>query len=243
MREQIQSGILTAMRESNGYSPLQTLSNADQDLLVEHILAALADAPTNTPVPAPVAVPAQVAFTIDPAAVVARQARQALNALVNDQNLLHPEALLDTQMFNVPDVDVTREFVFAVQQIFGCKVRARRSDDGERHYLVVGYTEQRHALMDTLASFREYAASALVDLDTSQRREFWATLGALIAQTPESVALISDNAEHYATSSSIMRDAYGVTRTLSRAEVATEGQVFDLAAATMSQRDVPFQRA
>lgn len=243
MREQIQTGILTAMRESNAYSPLQTLSNADQDLLVEHILAALAEAPADTTAPEPVVVPAQVAFTIDPAAVVARQARQALNALTDEENLLNPEALLDAQMFDAPDAEETRDFVFAVQQIFGCKVRARRNDVGERHYLVVGYTEQRHALMDTLAAFREYTINAVADLDSTQRREFWATLGALIAQTPESEALINDNAEHYASSCSIMRAGYGAARTLTRAEVATEGQVYDLAAATMSQRSTPAQQA
>lgn len=239
MRDQIRTAIaahLAAAANAEGY---YYVSDRGIESLTEAVLASLSQVPDGTPAPQPVAAPAQTVFTIDPAMVVARQARRALDNVLAQPVLTRGdvEALMDGQNFAAePTAEAreTREFLFAIQEMFGCKVRCVRAGEGERRFLVVGNDGQREALIETLDSFKVYAAPLLTDLDTEQRREFWATLGALVASTDDAEALIEDNRDNYADACTMMRDSYGAARTLNRASAATEGRVYDLATSVVA---------
>lgn len=239
MRDQIRTALTSHLANGANAEGYFYVSERGIESLTEAVLAALSEAPEGTPAPQPVATPAQTMFTIDPAMVVARQARRALDAVLAEPVLTRGdmEALMDADEFatdGMDDARETREFVFAVQQMFGCKVRCIRTSESVRRFLVVGNNGQREALIETLESFKIYAGPLLGDLDSDQRREFWATLGLMVASTDDAEVLIEDNRGNYADACAKMTDWYGSARTLNRASAATEGAIYDLATAVVT---------
>lgn len=239
MRDQIISGITAAADNAYGNN-LADLSSSEIEAIADAVLAALAETPENTPSPAPVTVASQTMFTIDPAMVVARQARQSLTSTEADPEFqIDSSVLMDVQTYateSAAEARETREFLFAVQEMFGCKVRCVRAggaDSTERRFIIAGTEYQRTALLETLDALVEYAAPLLSDLSSNERREFWATLGALIASSDDAEVLIVQNRPIYADACAAMVAAFGSARALSRASVATEGTIYDLAASAV----------
>jgi hypothetical protein len=236
MREQILSGITAAVDNADFFREraLSELSAAEIDLIAEAVLAALAAAPESTPAPQPVTVQSQTMFTIDPAMVVAREAQRSLTTTEADPAYqVDIDALMDVQTYaseSVAEARETREFLFAVQEMFGCKVRCVRNGDTERRFVIAGNVYQRNALLETLDALVDYASPLLSDLSSDERREFWATLGSMVSTTDDAEALIEHNRPSYAAACTAMVTTHGPARVLRRAEPATEGSIYDLAA-------------
>lgn len=248
MRDQIFTGITRSIADASQPVPggcadmlrfpnLPQLLPSEIEFLTEAILTALAEVPDGTPAPEPVAAPAQVLFTIDPAMVVARQARQSLTSTEADPGYqIDTAALMDVQTYPAEDATGAREmreFLFAVQEMFGCKVRCVRSGDTERRFIIAGNVYQRDAMVETLDALVEYATPLLNDLTSDERREFWATLGSLVAASDDAEALIEQNRPIYALACTSMTASHGTARALRRAPVATEGAIYDLAASAV----------
>lgn len=249
MREQILSGITAAVANAartygcadmSASTPLAQLSEAEQVVLADFILNSLACEPEGTAAPQPLSVPAQTVFTIDPAMVVARQARQSLNATMSDPAWqVNADVFMDTQTYAAEATEnarETREFLFAVQEMFGCKVRCvRTNNDFLRRFIIAGNVAQRTALLETLDAFIEFSAPRLNSLSSTERSEFWATLGEMIAASDDAEVLIEDNRANYVTACAMMINLHGNARNLTRIPAATDGPVYDLAASAVNQ--------
>lgn len=111
-----------------------------------------------------------------------------------------------------------REFMFGVQQMFGCKVRAI-TRDGQRRYLIAGHAFQRSAMWVAMESCHRLVSDYLDGLDEAGRGQFWATLAARAVSTDTGRTMLRRNAVVYRYAAESMNDTHGPARTLPRATI------------------------
>lgn len=234
MRNQIETGVYSAIQHSAPGSALSTLTDAEADHLVAQVLASLSVVPADTPESTLAVVPAATpVLTISPAALVAMIADEAYVEVNSDSSLRDAFTIIEETWAAGEDHREYREFLFAIQPMFGVRVRSV-TNESAAFFLVAGTRIQIRAFQRTAMLINNLAQPVLADLSTSQRKEFWATLGHLVASAETAQTLIDDNTEAYAEATEWLNAEHGRARTLPRHEAAVEGPVFDRATAVMT---------
>lgn len=239
MRDQIVTGINEAVEAAHTDqwrgTVLRHLTPADVALLADHILDALAQVPEGTPAPTVAPVPAGQAIFISPAEVVAMLAATATTDLDGSGA---SDEVTDAMWPHPTDNKEVREFIFAVQAMFGCRVRSTVVNGLGGQFLVAGQQPQITALAEVYHRFLRLATPITTDMTPAQRREFWATLGALVTDPTHSDRvehLIEANRGHYAEATAYLTEVYGPARTLPRGTAAESGEVFEQAVAVVRE--------
>lgn len=235
MRDQIITGIHTAARTSTA---LFGLTSTEVDTLADAILAELATTPDDTPAPTLATITEDTpTLTISPAALVAILARDAWIDARDDHDTTTSEAttpLICQQTFTAgPDHRAVREYIFAVQAIFGCRTRIRILD-GTPTFVVAGTLPQARALTRIVTTMQHLAADTVATMTPEDTKAFWATLGHLAQQTWRAQTLIAENAHTYVSATQYLDDTYGRTRNLARTAPVTTGALYDQAVAVMT---------
>lgn len=237
MHDQILLGVTAAIQgaaEGEGSTHLRNLTEGDAQILVAEVLRSLAETPVEAPVVAVMA-PAPT-FLISPAAVIAREARNSLSEVVNNETMDPHRDMVSTIEFTVgEDHREFREYLFAIQSLFGVRVRSLRSIDGARFFAVAGLWAQTQAFQRAALMIYDLAAPALDGMSRDEQREFWATLGMLSAAVDEAAHLVESNRGAYAAATGVLHDFYGPTRTLARADAARSGDLYDRALAVLGE--------
>lgn len=149
--------------------------------------------------------------------VVTAAANSTQETRTDPHSAEYPRDFFDIIDIAADDV-AEREFMFGVQQMFGCKVRAV-TREGQRRYLIAGHAFQRSAMWVVMESCHRLVADYLDTLDDAGRRQFWATLAASAARTETGRNLSRDNRAVYRYAAESMNDTHGPARTLPRATI------------------------
>lgn len=238
MRDQIITGIINAMQASQVLgSDLCCLTEGDQDLLVNHLLESLAEVPEGTPAPVVTEVAAGPALVISPAEVVAMLATTAYSEVTRDRHTGLGQTYTDAMWSHPENNKEIREFLFAVQRLFGVRVRSVVVDHVGGTFIVAGLPSQITALNEVYDRFLRAAQPVTATMTSAQRREFWATLGALVTDPAH-----SDRVEHLTDTNRDLADeataylnrTYGTARRLTRTNPAADGEVYEQAASVLA---------
>lgn len=146
--------------------------------------------------------------------VVTAAANSTQEAQTDPHSAEFPRDFFDIIDIAADDV-AEREFLFGVQQMFGCKVRAV-TRDGHRRYLIAGHAFQRSAMWGVMEACHRLVSDSLDTLDDTGRRQFWATLAARAVSTATGRDLSRHNATVYRYAAESMNDTHGPARTLPR---------------------------
>ena len=237
MRDQILAGIHEAMMDADQNLPNSVVGRMvpdDLNLLTAHILAALTEVPEGTPAPRVANLPATPVLMISPAQVVAMFARDAWVEVQENLGLTGPEHMTVLDFAAFEDRREYREYLFRVSPMFGVRVRSITRDQTPL-FLIAGYPEQVAAFQRAATMIHELAQPVVADLDTTQRREFWATLGHLNEQgSDDNPGLIEANTQRYAHATAHLNQRHGRVRNLTRTEPTLSGSVYEQAAAVMN---------
>lgn len=228
MREQIIAGIRDADNE------FAWNLRADQvEVMANRILDRLQTVPAGTPAPAVEILPAAApVLSIDATEIVAMLAttagRHSPDERVTDYDWSADPA--DYKQF--------RQFLFAVQDLFGVRVRVRAglAPDGVTFtagYLVAGRAGDRDAFRLVMQTFHDLGAPIAAGMTPDRQTEFWATLGGLVATSSRAQAAREAAAYRFADATDYLRRVYGPARVLPRTDPAENGDPLYAAAVSV----------
>jgi hypothetical protein len=248
MRDQIIAGIRNAQcaEAPEGYdNRLAALGNREVEDLADAILCEFTAMDDTAPEPVLAPAPTMPVLMLSPADVIAAAARDALNETEIER--LHLSQYLEEVMVAEhvdagPNIREVREFIFAVQEAFGVRVRFPRGihADGEAPatFIVTGSPICIRAFKNNLRMMQTLAADALDGLSPVERNLFWATLGSLCAQRAHADSIGPGSAsDAHAAASEYMNAEFGTARTLRRTTPVTDGPLFEVAATVLGQAD------
>lgn len=183
-------------------------------------------AETLTQTPAPVA-------TIDATEVIAMLAASAhrMNPVVPDTDT-DDTAMGIEVILGETNHRAFRQFLFAVQPLFGVRTRVSVTD-GEATFTVGGLRDDVRAFRLVTETFAR-VADTLPAESTVDQEVLWATIGAMAAGTDRAQAQIVAATDRFTNATTYVRTLLGPARTLPRATAAESGEVRDLAVAALA---------
>lgn len=228
MRDQIETGIYNAIGTASPGTFLASLPDTDAQHLVDAVLAALAEAPQDTPAPSLTIAPASTPMLVlSPADVVARYAADALHDVTSNGPIRSGEPIIHESWAAGPDIREVRELLFRIQPLFGVRIRTNAA---QATLLVAGTPEQVRAFQRIAMMLRDAADPVVDNMNSDEQKVFYATLGTLIADHEDADGLIEDNRDLFQWATDHLNTVYGLARNLRRATPVSEGALFDAAA-------------
>lgn len=231
MREQILQAILTANHVYGlGLDP----DGETTGYLADDILQALATVPEGTPEPTITTVPAETRMvTVDATEIVAMLA--SASARIADPEESGP---IVTDWYAEADYRSFRQFLFAISDLFGVRVRSTTTlFQGAQVpvYRAAGRYQHLTTLRLVMETFHDLGQPIAEGMTPERATEFWATLGQMVASTARAEQTRANAADAYAAASTHLVATYGPVRTLARAEaVSTSDPVYAAATSVLA---------